>query len=147
MQLMTDLSRFHSAQRDSWPTALAELLAGAKQSHWMWYVFPQLRVLGRSPTAQLYGIADLAEARAYLADPVLGPRLREAAAAMLLHTDRTAEAILGTVDAMKLRSCATLFEAAAGRGGEQDAVFAAVLDAFYGGVRCDLTLQALGLTT
>ncbi|MDK3018076.1 DUF1810 domain-containing protein [Pseudodonghicola flavimaris] len=135
---MADLSRFLVAQDGVYPRALDELRAGAKQSHWMWFIFPQLRGLGRSPTALRYGIADLTEARAYLADPVLGARLREAMAAMLLHPDRSAEAILGPVDAIKLRSSATLFAAAGG-----GAPFAEVLATFYDGQACPLTRELL----
>lgn len=134
---MDDLSRFHQAQTDVWPQALAELRSGAKCSHWMWFIFPQLRGLGRSATARRFGIADLAEARAYLADPVLGGRLRQAVATLLDHRDRSAQAILGPVDAVKLCSCATLFEAAGG-----GAVFGELLEVFYDGRRCGLT-QAL----
>jgi len=133
-----DLSRFVAAQEDTWPTALAELRAGRKATHWMWFVFPQLASLGRSGTAKHYGIRDLEEARAYLAHPVLGPRLREAARAILAHEGQGAEAILGGTDALKLRSSATLF-AEAGGGPE----FQAVLDAFYGGEPCPLTKAAL----
>lgn len=134
------LDRFHAAQGPVIAGALAELRDGRKLTHWMWFIFPQLAVLGRSDRARFYGIADLAEARAYLADPVLGARLRDCARAVLGHSDLTAEDILGPVDAMKLRSCATLFEAA---GGGPD--FAALLDTFYGGERCPLTRAALGL--
>lgn len=105
----------------------------------MWFVFPQLKGLGRSATALHYGIADRAEAEAYLAHPVLGPRLIEISRAMLAHDDTAAETILGSVDALKLRSCTTLFEAAGG-----DAVFARILDAFYDGQRCGKTLDLLG---
>lgn len=136
---MADLARFRDAQQGVYDTALAELRAGRKRTHWMWFVFPQLRSLGRSPTAKRYGIADADEARAYLADPVLGPRLVEAAAAVLAHRGTPAEAIMGQVDALKLRSSATLFEAAGG-----DPVFRDVLDAFYDGARCKLTLAELG---
>ena len=135
---MADLSRFHQAQAETYETALAELTAGAKVSHWMWFIFPQLRGLGRSATAQYYGISGLDEARAYLADPVLGPRLRACAEALLAHQGAAAEAILGPVDAMKLRSSATLFEAAGG-----GAAFAALLDGFHGGRRCTRTLEVL----
>ena len=136
---MADLTRFHDAQYGVYPVALAELRAGAKRSHWMWFVFPQIRGLGRSPTARHFAIADLDEARAYLADPVLGPRLVEVASAILAHRDRPPEAIMGEVDAVKLRSSATLFETAGG-----DPVFAEILDAFYGGERCDRTRAELG---
>lgn len=137
---MPDLSRFHEAQADTYDTALAELAAGAKATHWMWFIFPQLRALGRSSTAQYYGIEDLAEARAYLADPVLGPRLIACVRALLGHSGAAPEAIMGPVDAKKLRSSATLFEAAGG-----GAVFADLLDAFYGGRRCSRTLELLGV--
>ena len=95
----------------------------------MWWIFPQLAELGRSGTAKAYGIADLEEARAYLAHPVLGPRLVEAARAMLGNAGQRPEAVLGGIDAMKLRSCATLFAAVPGT----DPVFGEVLEAFYGG--------------
>lgn len=133
-----DLSRFHDAQRGVVETALAELRAGRKRSHWMWFVFPQLRGLGRSETARFYGIDGLAEARAYLADPVLGARL-EAAARAMLAADGAAEEVLGPVDAMKLRSSMTLFrEAGAGAWAQ------AVLDRFYGGEADRATVEALG---
>lgn len=104
-----NLDRFLSAQDQNYTDALAELRQGAKRSHWMWYVFPQLAGLGRSPTAQHYAIADLSEARAFLDHPVLGQRYLEAVDAVLTHRDRPAEAILGNVDALKLRSSLTLF--------------------------------------
>jgi len=132
------LQRFHAAQADTYAGALAELQAGQKRSHWMWFIFPQLASLGRSATARFYGIADLAEARAYQADPVLGPRLLACAEAMLLHPERSAEAILGPVDALKLRSSATLFAAAA-PGSAAAQVMGRVLATFYGGERCAAT--------
>lgn len=136
---MTDLSRFHDAQGQGVQArAEAELRAGAKVSHWMWFVFPQLAALGRSGTARHYGIRDLAEARAYLADPVLAANLRRAAEAMLTQAGRPAAAVLGGIDALKLRSSATLFREAGG-----GAVFQALLDAFYDGAPDPLTLQAL----
>ncbi|MFL5846355.1 MAG: DUF1810 domain-containing protein [Solirubrobacteraceae bacterium] len=128
-----ELSRFTDAQDagGTYDRALAELRAGRKTSHWMWFVFPQVAGLGHSPTSQHYAIADLDEARAYLAHPVLGPRLRECAAALLeLDGDRTADAVLGSVDALKLRSSMTLFAAAAGSG---EHVFADVLARYSGG--------------
>ncbi|WP_136684648.1 DUF1810 domain-containing protein [Falsirhodobacter xinxiangensis] len=121
------LTRFTDAQEGVWPTALAELKAGRKETHWMWFVFPQLRGLGRSERARFYGIADLAEARAYLAHPVLGPRLSEAAAAVMAHSG-PADRIMGSIDALKLRSSATLFAAAG--GGD---VFERLLSHFYDG--------------
>jgi len=144
------LTRFHDAQRGVWEGALAELRAGTKRGHWMWFVLPQIAGLGRSGTARYYAIADLTEARAYLADPVLGPRLIRAADA-LLAAPGSAETILGPIDAVKLRSCATLFEAAAGdratRAAADDAdearPFTALLDRFFGGERDPETLARL----
>lgn len=124
----TDLDRFVAAQATDYAVALAELTAGRKDSHWMWYIFPQIAGLGRSPTAQYYAIRDLAEARAYLAHPLLGPRYRAAAAALLPHRQRSAEAIMGAVDAMKLRSSLTLF-VRAGAGAEAEAALAAFFPA------------------
>ena len=134
-----DLSRFVEAQALAWPHALAELKAGRKQSHWMWFVFPQIAGLGTSPMAIHYAIKSADEARAYLADPVLGERLREGVAAMLVHRGVSAEAILGGVDALKFRSSLTLFEAAA----DDSVLFAGALDAFYGGERDARTLTLL----
>ncbi|GLS81588.1 DUF1810 domain-containing protein [Paracoccus marinus] len=136
---MDDLHRFHEAQARDQARAVAELRAGRKVSHWMWYVFPQLGSLGRSPTARHYGIRDLDEARAYLADPVLSANLHGAAEAMLANAGRTPESVLGTVDAAKLRSSATLFRAAG--GGE---VFDRLLAAFYGGNADEATLREVG---
>ncbi|MFZ3483106.1 DUF1810 domain-containing protein [Sphingomonas sp. 3-13AW] len=136
---MAALDRFVEAQDPVWGSVLAELRRGRKTSHWMWFVFPQIAGLGRTDTARFFAIADAAEARAYLAHPVLGPRLREAATALLAHRGQSAEAILGGIDAIKLRSAMTLFDAVAPGG-----VFAEVLDAFYGGVRDPETLRRLG---
>jgi uncharacterized protein (DUF1810 family) len=134
-----DLERFVAAQEGVYPQALTELLRGRKQSHWMWFVFPQLAGLGRSPTARFYAIASAAEARAYLAHPLLGARLKESSGAILAHRRDGAEAILGPIDAIKLRSSMTLFEAVA----SDPAPFAAVLDAFFGGERDPTTLGLL----
>jgi uncharacterized protein (DUF1810 family) len=134
-----DLSRFVAAQADSYGQALAELRAGAKSSHWMWFVFPQIAGLGRSPTARFYAIGSEAEARAYLAHPLLGARLRESTIAFLAHRGSSAEAILGSIDAIKLRSSMTLFERV---GGAADP-FRACLDAFFGGERDEVTLRLL----
>src|SRR4051812_13984390 len=109
---MADLERFVDAQRGSYERAYAEIVAGSKRSHWMWFVFPQIAGLGSSPTAQRYAIADLAEARAYLHHPTLGPRLRDCAAALLGH-EKSAEEIFGYPDDLKLRSSMTLFARAA----------------------------------
>ena len=104
--------------------------SGRKRSHWIWFVFPQIAGLGQSPTSRLYAIGSLAEARAYLAHPLLGPRLQESTAALLaLDPSLSAERILGGIDAMKLRSSMTLFA----RADPEEPTFAAVLDRFYGG--------------
>lgn len=137
---MAALDRFVEAQAGVWAQALAELKAGRKTSHWMWFVFPQIAGLGRSETARFYAIADVAEARAYLAHPLLGARLRETAAALLAHRGRSAEAMLGGIDAVKLRSSMTLFEAVA----PEEPVFAAVLDAFFSGQRDPETVRRIG---
>ena len=126
-----DLERFVRAQDEhrTYTQAVAELRAGRKTSHWMWFVFPQIAGLGSSPTARRYAIADLAEARAYLAHPVLGPRLRECAEIVAGHRDKSAEQIFGGIDAMKLRSSMTLFAAA----DPSQPTFAAVLEQFFAG--------------
>lgn len=136
-----DLDRFVDAQdsHGTYEQALSELRAGSKQSHWMWFVFPQLAGLGRSAMAQAYAISDLAEARAYLEHPVLGPRLVTAAESVLTHRDRTAEQILGSIDAVKLRSSMTLFaHADAGQ-----TVFRSVLNQFFDGEDDPATMARL----
>ncbi len=140
--MASSLERFLAAQDEggTYQRALAELRAGRKQSHWMWFVFPQLAGLGQSETSRRYAIASLQEAADYLAHEVLGARLRESAAALLEHEDDRPEQILGAVDAMKLRSSMTLFELAA----PAEPVFAEVLERLYGGVRDEATLQLLG---
>jgi uncharacterized protein (DUF1810 family) len=135
-----DLQRFVTAQGKVWPAVEAELTAGLKRSHWMWFVFPQWRRLGRSSTAQFYGIGSLGEAEAYLAHTMLGERLQRAAALVLSHRDRSANAIFGSPDDLKLRSSMTLFEAA---GERPDPVYADVLDSFFGGERDPRTLTLL----
>jgi uncharacterized protein (DUF1810 family) len=123
------LDRFVSAQASVYPSALAELTAGRKRTHWMWFIFPQIAGLGSSPAAQRYAIASLDEARAYLAHPVLGPRLRECADALLAVEGKSAEEILGYPDDLKLRSSMTLFARAA----DDPDVFEAVLERYYDG--------------
>ena len=125
-----DLARFVAAQAGVIDPALAELRAGRKRTHWMWFVFPQITGLGHSAMAQRYAISDKAEARAYLAHPVLGPRLVAAAEAMLTNAGRSATSVLGTPDDLTLRSSATLFAAVSADG----SVFHRVLDAFFDGV-------------
>jgi uncharacterized protein (DUF1810 family) len=136
---MADLERFVLAQDAVWDDVEAELAAGAKRSHWMWFVFPQLEGLGRSATARHYALAGIEEARAYLGHPRLASRLRRAAALMLRHKDRPAEAILGGIDAAKLRSSMTLFA----RADPGEAVFREVIDAFYGGAEDPRTVALL----
>ncbi len=134
-----DLQRFIDAQEDVFETALAELTAGSKQSHWMWFIFPQLRGLGLSPTATFYGLVSPDEARAYLQQPLLGRRLRDCAEAILPWAGhRSAEQILGPIDAMKLRSSLTLFDQI-----EPAAVFGEGLDQFFNGGRDERTLALL----
>ena len=136
-----DLHRFVAAQ-DSGRTyehALAELRAGRKRSHWMWFVFPQLAGLGRSPTAQQYAVSGLPEARAYLAHPVLGPRLVECARVLTDLSTRDADDVLGPVDGMKLRSSMTLFARAA----PDEPVFRQVLDQYFAGREDDATTTLL----
>lgn len=135
-----DRSRlFLTAQDAVWDAVLTELNAGRKASHWMWFVFPQLAMLGRSEMARKFGIRDLKEAADYLAHPVLGDRLLVAATLVLEHSDCTAEEILGPVDAVKLRSCATLF----GLVPASPDVFERLLEKFYAGQGCPLTIAAV----
>ena len=142
---MSTLDRFLRAQSGEpgvgFEQALAELQAGRKTSHWIWYVLPQLRALGRSALAREYGIADRTEAEAYIGHPVLGPRLVACVRAMLGHEHRGAVDILGAVDAMKLRSCLTLFEHVA----PHEPVFGQAIERFYAGERDGLTLELLGV--
>ncbi|MEM9783305.1 MAG: DUF1810 domain-containing protein [Pseudomonadota bacterium] len=140
---MLCLDRFVEAQTGVVERALAELRAGQKRSHWMWFVLPQLTGLGSSPMAQRYAIRDLEEAVAYLEHAVLGPRLLQAVTALQAHEVKLASAILGPVDARKYRSCLTLFEHAAEASGHDPAPFSRALDAFYAGERCGTTRQAL----
>ncbi len=132
------LDRFVEAQSSVFDQALAELEAGRKRSHWMWFIFPQLKGLGVSPTAQFYGLADLAEAKAYLAHPVLGLRLRTATEATLRAEAPSLRAYLGTPDDLKFSSSMTLFEAAG--GGD---LFAQALDRWCDGKRDQRTLALL----
>ncbi len=141
---MTDLTRFDIAQLDTYDIALAEMKRGKKTTHWMWFIFPQLRALGRSDRARYYGIADLDEARAYMSDPDLGPRLVEVAQAVLAHPALSAKQIMGEIDALKLRSSATLFREAA-HDPETRAVFQGILTTFYDDKPCAATLEQIGL--
>jgi len=133
------LQRFVDAQEPAFEAALGELRAGSKTSNWMWFVFPQLRALGRSSTAQYYGLASIHEARAYLAHPLLGPRLRQCVEALLPWAGRRSpHDIMGEIDAVKLRSSLTLFDVVASGG-----LFAEGLDALYGDVPDERTLALL----
>nr|WP_255771887.1 DUF1810 domain-containing protein [Microbulbifer guangxiensis] len=133
------MDRFLKAQADSYEQALAELQAGRKQSHWMWYIFPQIQGLGRSATARHYAIRDRTEAEAYLQHPQLGERLRKCAEALLSVEGRTAHQILGSPDDLKLKSSMTLFnEVATG-----ESVFAEVLQKYYDGEKDRATLELL----
>jgi uncharacterized protein (DUF1810 family) len=130
------LSRFIDAQSDGiYEQALTEIKGGRKQSHWMWFIFPQMEGLGFSGTAQFYGIQGLAEAKAYLADAVLGPRLREICAALLALDTSDPHKVFGSPDDMKLRSSMTLFALAA----PEEKLFADVLGKYYDGKRCSKT--------
>ena len=134
-----DLERFVAAQQGVFDEVLAELHQGRKESHWMWFVFPQLSGLGKSQMAQRYAISSLAQAQAYLAHPLLGARLRECARLLLESRASSAEEILGSVDAMKLRSSITLFS----RADPDDEIVAAVLDRFFDGAPDESTLALL----
>jgi len=133
-----NLTRFTDAQNGVYERAVAELRRGQKTSHWMWFMFPQIAGLGLSTTSRQYAINSLAEAQAYLAHPVLGPRLRECAS-ILVHASRTAEQIFGGIDALKLRSSMTLFQ----RAGPGESVFGQVLDQYFDGSEDPATLERL----
>jgi uncharacterized protein (DUF1810 family) len=135
------LSRFVHAQANDYDQALSELRSGRKQSHWMWYIFPQFDGLGFSSTSKRYSIKSPAEAEEYLAHPVLGPRLIECAEAVLGVTGRSAHEILGSPDDVKLKSCATLFACVSPAG----SVFERLLDKYYAGERDRKTLSLLGI--
>lgn len=133
MKNENDIMRFIDAQDSSWSgydVALGEIRSGRKSSHWIWYIFPQLRGLGHSRNSHYYGIADRQEALDYLNHPVLGCRLREITEALLAHSGRSARSILGGIDALKVRSCMTLFDSIA-----PNDIFDTVLAAFYDGDR------------
>jgi uncharacterized protein (DUF1810 family) len=139
-----DLERFVAAQNPVWDQVRAELRRGRKSSHWMWFVFPQLAGLGSSPTARAYALSGLDEARAYLAHPVLGPRLREAAQLALAVPGRTASEVFGHPDDLKLRSSMTLFARAAPDDPDRDdSVFADVLDRYFDGAPDPRTVDLL----
>ena len=135
-----DLDRFVTAQEPAYRQALAELHAGSKRTHWSWFILPQMRGLGQSAMSVRYGIGSLDEAKAYLAHPLLGARLRECVAAMNGHTRLSASQILGSIDAQKFRSCVTLFMEASGH----EPIFTAALAKYFGGAPDQSTLSLLG---
>lgn len=135
-----NLSRFLDAQAPIYADALAELRAGQKRTHWIWFILPQLRGLGHSYDATYYGLENAAEAAAYLSHPVLGARLRECVAAILAHKDKTPHTILGAPDDLKFRSCLTLFRAVAA---PDDRLWQDALDQFYVGLPDEATLRLL----
>ena len=137
-----DLSRFEEAQAPHLSAVYSELRSGEKRSHWMWFIFPQHISLSQSPISKRYGIVDLEYARAYLRHPSLSATLRECVTLASSHPSRSAREIFGEVDALKLRSCLTLFLAASERP-EDKSLFQLALTQLYGGVRCKLTLTAL----
>ncbi len=139
-QGMSDLSRFLDAQQREYPDALRELRAGKKEGHWIWYVFPQLRGLGKSTQSQTFGIESREEATAYLAHPVLGERLRESTRAVLAHRDSSLGEMFGETDAMKFRSSMTLFAAVAE---PKERLFEEALEAFCDGTHDQLTQRIL----
>ncbi|MBA2671477.1 MAG: DUF1810 domain-containing protein [Gemmatimonadetes bacterium] len=138
-----ELNRFVSAQKNVYSGALREIQDGRKQSHWIWFIFPQIAGLGMSETARFYAIGSRAEAKAYLDHPILGRRIVECAEAALQHSDRSALEILGRPDNLKLRSSATLFASVNG----SHIAFQRVLDHFFDGQPDDRTLELLRTTT
>ena len=135
-----NLDRFKGAQALDYAKALHEIRSGRKRSHWMWYIFPQVKGLGHSSMAEYYGISGIDEARAYLADPVLGARLVEISEALLELEDKDAAGIFGYPDVLKLRSSMTLFAAVGG----EDSVFQRVLEVYYHGSRDEQTMNIIG---
>lgn len=142
-----DLNRFVQAQDPEWSGIMAELEAGDKRTHWIWYVFPQVEGLGSSRNAQHYAIKSREEAVAYLQHRKLGPRLVEATRTLMRHEDKAAEDVLGTLDASKFRSSMTLFEGVAGDAPlapKRPEFFAETLERFFGAERCEHTRRWLG---
>ena len=139
MENSGDLERFVRAQEHDYAQALTEIKAGRKRSHWMWYIFPQIEGLGFSPMSQRFAIRSRAEAAAYLAHPVLGPRLLNCVESLLVLEGRTVEEIFGSVDTMKLRSCSTLFAAVS----PPDSIFHQLLTKYFHGETDPKTLRLL----
>lgn len=138
---MNDLNRFLEAQDRDYGAALAQIKAGRKQSHWMWYIFPQIAGLGFSSTSKFYAIKDAAEAESYLRHPVLGARLVEISTALLEIKGKTANRIFGSPDDLKLKSSMTLFAAL----DETNEVFRKVLDKYFDGAKDERTLEIIGV--
>ena len=134
----TGLKRFIEAQNDSYDQALKEIRNGRKLTHWIWYIFPQMKGLGFSYNSEYYGITSLQEARDYLENELLRKRLFEITESLLMHKGKDIESIMGDIDAMKLKSSMTLFDAV-----QPDDIFGEVLDEFYGGERCRRTLEKI----
>ena len=136
---MDNLQCFLDGQRFSYDTALKEMKAGEKRNHWIWYIFPQIKGLGHSPNSQFYGITDSEEAKAYLAHPVLGAKLREITQEVLNHADKDINVIMGgRIDAMKFKSSMTLFDSIT-----PNDIFAQALEIFFDGSRDNKTKQLL----
>jgi uncharacterized protein (DUF1810 family) len=135
-----DLQRFVDAQVRDYPIALSEIKSGRKRSHWMWYIFPQIRGLGFSDMARFYALTDASEAAEYLRHSILGERLIRISAELLKLESNNARAVMGSPDDLKLRSCMTLFSLLSGT----DPVFDAVLKKFFGGVKDEKTVQLMG---
>lgn len=138
---MPDLQRFKDAQKNDYELALREIKSGRKRSHWMWYIFPQIHGLGRTSISEYFSIKNLQEAREYLKDPVLGTRLVEISKALLDLSTSDPQAVFGSPDDLKLRSCMTLFE----KADPENPVFGKVLDRYYNGQRDQRTLEIVGL--
>jgi uncharacterized protein (DUF1810 family) len=138
-----DLNRFVQAQEDDYERALSEIKSGRKRSHWMWYIFPQFDGLGFSTTSKRYSIKSVAEAKAYLSHPILGPRLTECVEAVLSVEGRSAYDIFSSPDDMKLRSCATLFASVS----PKSSIFDQLLEKFFQGERDDKTLGLLNVSS
>ena len=138
-----DLQRFVDAQESVYPRVIEELREGDKRNHWMWFIFPQIQGIGNSPTAQRYAISGIDEARAYLAHPILGPRLRECTVMVNAVEHKTLDAIFGYPDNLKFRSSMTLFMQAAKNSAADSAIFAKALDTYCNGEPDPLTLAKL----
>ena len=134
----TGLQRFIEAQNDCYDQALKEIINGRKLTHWIWYIFPQMKGLGFSYNSEYYGITSLQEARDYLENELLRKRLFEITESLLMHKGKDIESIMGDIDALKLKSSMTLFDAV-----QPGSVFGEVLDEFYGGERCRITLEKI----